>query len=123
MVLMDKHYESLSRLYLRLKGFLTSNLILHSEEDGNSRSELDIVAIRMPFHSQEYRWVDIEDYLECDDSRIEILIADVKNYSKIERVEFNKGLRKDKESIKQLVDWLGIYENVTDKESKSLKHI
>lgn len=110
---MDKHYESLSRLYLRLKGYVTSNLILHSDQEGNSRSELDIIAIRMPHHSQEYRWVNIPDYLDCSDSRIEIIIADVKNYTKLDNVQFNKGLRKNKESIKQLIDWLGIYEMVT----------
>ena len=109
---MDKHYESLARLYLRLKGFLASNLILHSAEEGNSKSELDIIAIRLPFHSQEYRWVEVHDYLECSDTSIEILIADVKNSSKLERVRFNEGLRTDLAAIKQLIDWLGIYESV-----------
>ena len=75
---MDKHYELLTRLYLRLKGFLVSNLILHSDQDGNSKSELDIVAIRMPFHLQEYRWVEVPDFLNSADDRIEILIGDVK---------------------------------------------
>jgi hypothetical protein len=111
---MDKHYESLTRLYLRLKGYIVSNLILHSDQDGNSKSELDVVAIRMPHHSQEYRWVEVQDYLDCSDTRIEILLGDVKNYTKLDNVKFNKGLRKDKESIKQLIDWLGVYENVTD---------
>lgn len=113
---MDKHYESLTRLYLRLKGFVTSNLILHSDQNGNSKSELDVVAIRMPHHSQEYRLVNVPDYLDCSETRIEILIGDVKNYFKPDKLEFNKGLRKDRESIRQLIDWLGIYENVTEKE-------
>ena len=111
---MDKHFESLTRLYLRLKGYIASNLILHSDEDGNSKSELDIVAIRMPHHSQEYRWVDVLDYLECSDSRIEILLGDVKNYVKLDKVKFNKGLRKDRESIKQLINCLGVFEALTD---------
>lgn len=111
---MDTHYENLTRLYLRLKGFLVSNLILHSNKDGDLRSELDIVAVRMPFHSQDYRWVHVEDYLECSDSNIEIIIGDVKNYSKLEDVEFNRGLRRYRDSIKQLIDWLGVYENVDD---------
>ena len=29
--IMDKHYENLTKLYLRLNGFVVSNLILHSE--------------------------------------------------------------------------------------------
>jgi hypothetical protein len=113
---MNKHYESLSRLYLRLKGFLASNLILHSEESGNSKSELDIVAVRMPHHSQEYRWVKGNDFLQCSDSRIEILIADVKNTSEPRKVRFNDGLRKDKASIKQLIEWLGVYESVVQEQ-------
>ena len=110
---MDKHYELLTRLYLRLKGFLVSNLILHSDQDGNSKSELDIVAIRMPFHLQEYRWVEVPDFLNSADDRIEILIGDVKNVQNLRNVQFNKGLRKDPGSIQQLIDWLGIYEDVS----------
>lgn len=68
----------------------------------------------MPHHSQEYRWVNGHDYLDCSKNRIEILIGEVKNYAKLDNVKFNKGLRNDRESIKQLNDWLGIYEKVTD---------
>lgn len=113
---MDKHYESLTRLYLRLKGFIASNLILHSDQEGNSKSELDVIAVRMPYHSQEYRWVNVPDYLDCSDNRIEILIGDVKNHAKLDRVEFNKGLRRNRDSIKQLIDWLGVYEKVSDEQ-------
>lgn len=113
---MDQHYELLTRLYLRLKGYVTSNLILHSNQWGNSRSEIDLVAIRMPHHSQEYRQVNVPDYLDCSKTRIEILIGDVKNYAKLDDVKFNKGLRKDRESIRQLIDWLGIYETVTNEQ-------
>ena len=113
---MDKHYELLTRLYLRLKGYVTSNLILHSDQWGNSRSELDLVAIRMPHHLQEYRQVNVPDYLDCSKTRIEILIGDVKNYAKLDDVKFNEGLRKDRESIRQLIDWLGIYETVTNEQ-------
>lgn len=113
---MDTHYESLSRLYLRLKGFLTSNLIIHSDNDGNSRTELDILAVKMPYHSQDYRWVNVADFLGSTNSRIEIIIADVKNHSKIETVKFNSGLRKDKESIRQLIEWIGVYKSVNDEQ-------
>ena len=121
---MDKHYEILAKLYLRLKGFLVSNLIIHSNKEGDLKSELDIIAMRMPFHSQEYRWVNTVDYLECSDSRIEIIFADVKNYAKITDVQFNKGLRRYRDSIKQLIDWIGIYkvvdEDLIDKFEKYL---
>ena len=101
---------------MRLKGYLASNLILHSEMDGNSKSELDIVAIRMPYHSQEHRWVNVPDYLDCSCEKIEILLGDVKNSSNLSNVKFNEGLRKDRDSIKQLIDWIGVYENVGNDE-------
>lgn len=47
---MGNGYESLTKLYLRLKGYVVTNLILHPEIDGKSKPELDIVAMRMPHH-------------------------------------------------------------------------
>ena|ERR1035437_3878030 len=109
----DKHYEFLTKLYLRLKGFIVSNLIIHSEQQGNSKSELDIIGIRMPFHLQNDRQVNVPDYLECSNQEIEIIIGDVKNYKKLDKVKFNEGLRKDCDSIKKLIEWLGCFETVT----------
>ena len=112
--MIDKHYESLSKLYLRLKGYVASNLILHSEDKGNLKTELDIIAFRFPYHSQENRKVNFPDYLCCSDSRIEILLADVKNTKRLESVRFNQGLRNDKASIKNLIEWIGTYKTVDD---------
>ncbi len=111
---MDKHYEYLTRLYLRLKGYLVSNLIIHSEVPGNSSSELDILGYRMPFHAQKDRKVNIHDFLESSNERIEIIIADVKNCKNIDNVKFNEGLRKDSSSIKKLIEWIGCYEKVNE---------
>ena len=61
---LDTHYENLSNLYLRLKGYVVTNLIIHSKTQGNLKSELDILGIRMPFHLQENRKVNVSDYLE-----------------------------------------------------------
>ncbi len=110
---MDKQYEYLTKLYLRLKGFLVSNLIIHSEKKGDSDAEIDIVGIRMPFHLQEDRQVNVDDNLECSNDRIEIIIADVKNTSNIKKVKFNEGLRNSLKSIEKLIHWLGCYEDVT----------
>ena len=105
---LDKHYENISKLYLRLKGYVVTNLILHSEKSGNLKTELDILGIRMPFHLQENRQVNLFDYLESSKENIEIIIADVKNTKNIDNVKFNDGLRKDDLSIKELIDWIGI---------------
>jgi len=109
----DKHYEFLTKLYLRLKGFVVSNLIIHSDRQGNSKSELDIVGIRMPFHLQRDRQVNVPDYLDCSQERIEVIFADVKNYEKLVNVKFNKGLRRDQSSIVKLLEWVGCFERVT----------
>jgi hypothetical protein len=111
---MDKHYEKLVKLYLRLKGYLVSNLIIHSDERGNLKSELDIIGVRFPNHIQEYRGVNVEDKLQSSNSKIEIIIADVKNYKNEKKLKYNKGLRKDRESIKQLINWLGVFRTVND---------
>ena len=72
---LDKHYENISKLYLRLKGYVVTNLILHSEKSGNLKTELDILGIRMPFHLQENRQVNLFDYLESSKENIEIIIV------------------------------------------------
>ncbi len=105
---LDTHYENLSNLYLRLKGYVVTNLIIHSENQGDLKSELDILGVRMPFHLQENRKVDVFDYLESSTEYIEIIIADVKNIKNINNVRFNDGLRKYDLSIQQLIDWIGI---------------
>jgi hypothetical protein len=111
---MDKHYENLAMLYLRLKGFIVSNLIIHSVQQGNLDSELDIIGYRMPHHKQEDRKVNIEDELECSESRIEVIIADVKNTTEKNRVKFNKGLRKSESSIIKLINWIGCFPEINE---------
>ena len=111
---LDTHYENLSNLYLRLKGYVVTNLIIHSETQGNLKSELDILGIRMPFHLQENRKVNVPDYLESSLENIEIIIADVKNIKNIDNVKFNEGLRKNDTSILQLIAWIGISNQEND---------
>lgn len=117
----NKHYENLSKLYLRLKGYITTNIILHSENKGQNKSELDILSIRMPFHKQEQRQVKSFDYLESSKSKIEIIIADVKAVDKLENIKFNDGLRKQNNVIKQLVEWIGIYEEISEEIIENFK--
>lgn len=106
----NTHYEYLSKLYLRLNGYIVSNLIIHSNEIGASKSELDIIGIRMPYHNQIDRNVTTSEFLECRKDCIEIIIADVKNVKNNNKVKFNDGLRKHNSSVFKLIEWLGIYE-------------
>lgn len=107
------HYEYIFKLYLRLNGFLSSNLILHSPIKSNINSEIDIIACKMPYHFQSDRRVD-ELISFNKNERICILIADIKNVNKVDKVEFNKSLRNSNDSITKLIEWLGLYKNIND---------
>lgn len=102
--------ETLCKLYLRLNGYFVTNLIIHSNIQGTSSSELDIIGVRFPSHFQDDRKVNSSAYLELANDKTEIIIADVKGGS---RLEFNDGLRKQKESVEKLLAWIGIF---SDKE-------
>ncbi|WP_157974470.1 hypothetical protein [Lewinella sp. IMCC34183] len=108
----DEHYELLTKLYLRLKGYLVSNLIIHSVTPGNHDSEIDILAVRFPYHEQTDRQVDVEDELDCDGSKIEFIIGEVKNKTDRSKIKFNRGLRSNRESIRKLISWLGCFPEV-----------
>lgn len=101
-----KIQELLSALYLRLNGYWVTNLIIHSDSQGNHRTELDIIAVRFPLHSQVDRQVETSKYLEVDSKRTEILLADVKGGKEL---SFNKSLRKERASIEKLLRWIGIF--------------
>lgn len=118
---LDSHYELLSKLYLRLNGFLVSNLIIHSSDYGNSNTEIDIIAIRLPFHNQEDRKIHSSKFLDLKDGLIEILIADVKNKNDVNKVKFNDGLRKKEDSILKLLQWIGCYPEITEEKINEFK--
>jgi hypothetical protein len=112
--------ENLSRFYLRLNGYFVTNLIIHSSKDGLSSSELDVVAIRFPFHRQPDRGVETSKYLDVHASRTEILLADVKGGKNL---TFNDGLRKSKDSVFRLLRWIGIFnEGEIDKYLPDIHH-
>lgn len=110
----DAYYEKLARLYLRLKGYFVTNLIIHSSTSGDLSTEIDIIGVRFPFHRQDDRKVNVPDILECSHDSIEIIIADVKNVNKVEYVKFNPGLRSNRASIEKLIKWIGCFNSIDD---------
>lgn len=108
----DLHFEYVSKLYLRLKGFLVTNLIIHSEVQGDSSSELDIIAVKLPFHTQNDRQINLPDFLGTTSESIQVLVADVKNVKNQDKVKFNKGLRRQRKSICKLIEWIGCFDTV-----------
>ena len=44
--------EKLTRLYLRMNGFLSEGFIVHDTVNGRNLSEVDVIAVRFPYHSE-----------------------------------------------------------------------
>ncbi len=100
--------EDLVKLFLRLNGYFTTGLVIHSPSYGNNKTELDTLAIRLPYHSQSDRVVECSEYLQIPSGTIDIIIGEVK--SGTESIQFNSALRDDKISIEKLLNWLGAFD-------------
>lgn len=98
--------EALATLYLRLNGYFTTGLILHSEESGQNRTEIDCLAIRQPHHRQAERGVESSPFLEVRSGEVDLIICEVK--SKPKELMFNDRLRTDREALGALLRWAGI---------------
>ncbi|NOT77200.1 MAG: hypothetical protein HOP08_19930 [Cyclobacteriaceae bacterium] len=82
------------------------NYLIHSEKHGRLTSELDIIGIRFPFHSQKDRKVETSPFLEASLDRIEVMIADVKGG---EIMKFNEALTKELVGVQKMLSWIGIF--------------
>lgn len=99
--------EILTQLYLRLNGYFTTGLILHSPTWGQNRTEIDCIAIRHPYHNQPDRIVDTSDFLSVNTGVIDLLFCEVKH--KPELLGFNKKLKTDSEALRNALRWVGIF--------------
>jgi len=97
--------EDIVKLFLRLNGYITTSLIIHSEQQGKNKTQIDVIASRFPFHSQEDRQVTSSPYLEIPSDSIDIILGEVKGGN--EKNQFNSALR-DRDSLEKLVKWIGI---------------
>src|SRR5271154_6799437 len=82
-----KLQESIVTLYLRLNGYFTTSLIVHHSEVGKNTTDLDVLAVRFPWHSQPDRQVGSAPELECPDAGIDLIIGEVKSVG--EPLQFN----------------------------------
>lgn len=99
--------EKLTALYLRLNGYFTTGLIIHSKEDKKVGGEIDILGVRFANHKQEDRQIDCSEYLNIpNDSKIDIIIGEVKGQNA--PLQFNKSIREHSERRYKLLTWLGI---------------
>jgi hypothetical protein len=110
MVMTDKQkaniQENIVKLYLRLNGYLSTSLIIHSNEKKIS-GEIDIIAIRFPYHIQDDTEHNSSEYLEIP-ATIDIVIGEVKSHGIT--LKFNKSLRNDNlVSLTKTLKWIGIF--------------
>jgi hypothetical protein len=99
--------ESLTTLYLRLNGFFTSGLIVHSPGAQGNRTQVDVLAVRFPRHTQPEREVGSAAELECSDVSIDIVLGEVK--SRGEPLQFNSALRESVEALAGVLQWVGAF--------------
>ncbi len=95
------------RLYLRLNGFFVTPLIVHSSEFGKTKTELDAVGIRMPFHAQPDRQVGFDPLLELIEPKIEVVLCEVK--SRGEKGHFNPALTDNLSALQYVLRWVGAF--------------
>ncbi len=101
-------------MFLRLNGYITTGLIIHSDKKGNNKTQIDLIAVRFPFHNQEDRIVNDCEYLQIPTTTIDIIIGKVKGGE--EKNQFNPSLRNDHDAIEKLIKWIGIVKPIQLKE-------
>ncbi len=99
--------EQLATLYLRLNGYFTTGYIIHSDKN-EIDGELDIIAVRFPFHKQDDTEHNSSTFLEVS-SNTDIIIAEVK--SKGKTLQFNDCLKQTDtlEPLQKLIRWTGVF--------------
>ena len=97
--------EVITTLYLRLNGFFTSGLVLHSEVWGQDSGDVDCLAVWHPFHDQSEREVAPDPFLDLG-ARRELLVCEVK--SSTGALSFNERLRADPRAMDSALRWSGL---------------
>jgi hypothetical protein len=99
--------EALTVLYLRLAGYFTTGLVVHSPDWGLNRTEIDCLAIRLPHHEQPDRGVKCPSFLALRDGETDLLICEVK--SSAQALRFNERLYRDPEALPYVLRWAGVF--------------
>jgi len=102
----DQIPEALLTLYLRLNGYFTTGLVVHSSQRGQNRAEIDCLAIRHPFHDQMERGVESHSFLSTSDQLADLLLCEVK--TSLAGLRFNDALRNDVEVVRTALRWSGL---------------
>jgi hypothetical protein len=106
--------ELLSKLYLRLNGYLLTGLIVHARQ-GNA-AEIDIIAVRFPNSNDTEREIGHSEWLQIPTDKIDIIIGEVKSGNPT--IKFNVPLIQNRhDAIRKILRWIGLF---TDDEITSL---
>lgn len=99
--------QNLLNLYLRLSGFFVTGFIVHSPDPGKSRTEIDALAIRLPFNNEPEREILPSPYLDISSDFTDLLICEVK--SRGQSLQFNPALRNSIPAIESVLRWAGLF--------------
>jgi hypothetical protein len=97
--------QAVVTLYLRLNGYFTSGFIVHSDVPGQNRTELDVLAVRLPHNSEPEREVGGAPELDRWDGGIDFIIGEVK--SRRQPLQFNGAIRTSSQAVASILRWCG----------------
>ncbi|HIF5682068.1 TPA: hypothetical protein ACX3DT_003490 [Vibrio parahaemolyticus] len=101
--------ERLVRLYLRLNGYFSDSFIVHHDVNGRISSEVDILGVRFPNHSESEREVGLCPRLQLNDSiNIDVLIGEVKSNGV--SLRFNNAISTNIEVLRKILNRVGAME-------------
>lgn len=100
--------EALVALYLRLNGYFTSGFIVHSPILGQSTTEVDCLAIRLPHHAEPDRMIGDDPFLDTRQEITDLLICEVKSDPNL--LAFNKPVKTDVGALTSILNWAGTFD-------------
>ncbi len=92
--------EELLALYLRLNGFFVTGHIIHSPDSGRVVTEVDVLAVRFPYHREPETQNAPDAIIETSDQLVDLVICEAK--SKGQKLQFNSALQENGEMVKLL---------------------
>ena len=109
--------ENLVKLYLRLNGYFTTGFIVHSDSHGKNKTEIDVLAVRLPYNFEPEREIGPSAFLPFKEGKTNLLICEVK--SRGQKLKFNDTIRSHPKTIRSILRWAGLFK---EKEIVSLSN-
>lgn len=104
----SKVQEQLVSLYLRLNGFFVTGFVVHSSIHGSNQTEVDALALRLPFNSEPERQIGPSSLLDLTANLTDLMICEVK--SRGQKLQFNSALRNQPAAAGSVLRWSGLFE-------------